>query len=292
MVIPDEMERANRARALVSPAPCSYASVVRALVACLAITIAPATARAEAWYEGENGRSRTVNLIVASGLGATVLASVIFRDSLQPERCRWCEPPGFDADVRNALVWDNVNVPRRISDITATSLPILGVAVNVIPIIADGATTAEIMDVALPIAGSLAINQTLTQIAKLAAARTRPGVYFAPTQGVWDAEDHVSFFSGHTSFAFAAATSAGMVARQRGSRYETAIWASGLTLASLVGYMRIAGDKHYFSDVLVGAAVGSATGLLVPILMEHDTRSTTSTTLSADARTISLGGTF
>jgi membrane-associated phospholipid phosphatase len=265
---------------------------VRTAVVALILVAAPSPARAEAWHEGDAGKKRTVNLIVASGLGATVLASVVFRSSLQPDSCRWCTPPEIDADIRHALVWDDIQTARRISDIGAISLPVLGLAINLAPVIADGGGTAEAMDVILPIAGALAINQTLTQIAKLAAARTRPAIHFASSPGDWAAEDHVSFFSGHTSFAFAAATSAGMVARQRGSRYETAIWAGGLTIASLVGYLRIAGDKHYASDVLVGAAVGSATGLLVPMLMEHDAEGSTSTTLSADAKTVSFGGTF
>lgn len=262
-----------------------------ALVAAVTL-LTPAAAHAEAWYEGDAGRTRTVNLIVASGLGATVLATVAFRGSLQPERCRWCTPPELDANIRDALVWDNIFVARRLSDVGAIALPVIGLGISVVPVIADGGSTGEIMDVALPIAGSLAINQALTQIAKLAVARTRPAIHFAETPGAWNAEDHVSFFSGHTSFAFAAATSAGMVARQRGSRYETAIWAGGLTLASMVGYLRIAGDKHYFSDVFVGALVGSATGLVVPMLMKHEIESSVSATLTADAKTVSLGGTF
>jgi membrane-associated phospholipid phosphatase len=35
-------------------------------------------------------------------------------------------------------------------------------------------------------------------------------------------------------------------------------------MAALTGYLRIAADKHYFTDVLVGAIVGSAIGVAVP----------------------------
>ena len=38
------------------------------------------------------------------------------------------------------------------------------------------------------------------------------------------------------------------------------IWISALGLASATGYFRIAADKHYFSDVFVGAIVGSLIG--------------------------------
>ena len=38
------------------------------------------------------------------------------------------------------------------------------------------------------------------------------------------------------------------------------VWISTLGLASATGYFRIAADKHYFSDVIVGAIVGSIIG--------------------------------
>ena len=258
-------------------------------VAVLALTLVlgASTARAEeAWHEGKAGRARKVNLAVTAGLGVTVLASIAFRSSFQPSRCRWCAPPEFDANIRSALIWDDIHRARRISDVIALTLPAAGIGVSLIPVIAGGGTTGEIMDVALPIAGTLAINQAITQIAKLGIARTRPAIHFAETPGAWNAEDHVSFFSGHTSFAFAAATSAGMVARQRDLPYEPAVWAVGMTAAASVAYLRIAGDKHYFSDVVVGATVGTATGLIVPTLMRYDATATT------DGRTISIAGSF
>jgi hypothetical protein len=43
-----------------------------------------------------------------------------------------------------------------------------------------------------------------------------------------------------------------------------------LSLAAATGYLRIAADSHYFSDVLVGAAVGTAVGLLVPHLLHKE----------------------
>jgi len=42
------------------------------------------------------------------------------------------------------------------------------------------------------------------------------------------------------------------------------VWGVGLTLAGTTGYLRIAADKHYASDVLIGAVLGSAAGLILP----------------------------
>ena len=43
---------------------------------------------------------------------------------------------------------------------------------------------------------------------------------------------------------------------------KTLIWGSTYALASATGYFRIAADKHYLSDVIVGAIVGSSIGYL------------------------------
>ena len=40
-----------------------------------------------------------------------------------------------------------------------------------------------------------------------------------------------------------------------------------LVIASGVGYLRIAADKHWFSDVLVGAGVGYVSGRYIPTLV-------------------------
>jgi membrane-associated phospholipid phosphatase len=47
-------------------------------------------------------------------------------------------------------------------------------------------------------------------------------------------------------------------------RWAPVIWGVGLVSAAAVGYLRIAADQHYFTDVLVGAAAGSAIGFAIP----------------------------
>jgi hypothetical protein len=62
----------------------------------------------------------------------------------------------------------------------------------------------------------------------------------------------LSFPSGHTAEAFAGAT---MVSMEYGKRYKWVPYAAFGT-ASVVGAMRIANNRHYFSDVLFGAGLG------------------------------------
>lgn len=75
-----------------------------------------------------------------------------------------------------------------------------------------------------------------------------------------------SFWSGHAAAAFVTATLLSTIyqdvhGRSRGSDL---LWASSLSLAGFTSYARVAAGKHYPSDVLVGAAVGSVIGVLVP----------------------------
>jgi membrane-associated phospholipid phosphatase len=55
-------------------------------------------------------------------------------------------------------------------------------------------------------------------------------------------------------------------------------------MATGVGYLRIAADKHYFSDVMTGAIVGSAIGIGVPLLF-HSPRAEAATSTIQPGRT-------
>ena len=74
-----------------------------------------------------------------------------------------------------------------------------------------------------------------------------------------DGSDDYSFPSGHTANSFLAAA---VLAKEYGG--ATAVLSYGA--ASLVGASRIAGGRHHFSDVLVGAVIGQVFGFLVTSL--------------------------
>lgn len=67
-----------------------------------------------------------------------------------------------------------------------------------------------------------------------------------------DSSAYTSFPSGHTAQAFAAAA---LLSEEYGYRYK---WVPYLSygLASTVGVLRMANNKHYISDVLVAAGIG------------------------------------
>ncbi len=81
--------------------------------------------------------------------------------------------------------------------------------------------------------------------------------------------DYQSFPSGHTTAAFAFASSVTARVAQRDA--ARARWLGPLLYgaAALTGYSRMYDNKHWASDVLAGAAIGTVSGLLVVRHLEH-----------------------
>jgi len=220
-------------------------------------------AHADAWYEGRAGHRRVIQLSIAATGGALFLVSeTVLKSSLAPSACRWCKPDGLDASWREALVWRNPGTAQTISNITGyVAAPVSALGFLVIDdLSADaGATWGVVLDDALPVLEAAAVGQVITQAAKFSVGRERPFVHYgaaAPHQ----IDDDLSFFSGHSSLTASLAVSAGMIASKRHPSIAPYVWASGATLALATGYLRIAGDKHYFTDVLTGLAVGTVAG--------------------------------
>ncbi|HEY6142165.1 MAG TPA: phosphatase PAP2 family protein [Flavobacterium sp.] len=74
-----------------------------------------------------------------------------------------------------------------------------------------------------------------------------------------DQSDNLSFPSGHTAIAF---TNAALLYYE----YKNSnLWyaSSGFLFATATGILRIANNRHYTSDVLAGAGIGLASGLIV-----------------------------
>lgn len=116
----------------------------------------------------------------------------------------------------------------------------------------------------------MGFSTALPQLSKGSFKRTRPFVYneIVPLEEKGTVQARLAFFSGHTTHAFALAV---FFATTYGdyfsdSKLKPFVWGGSLALASVVGYSRIAAGKHYRTDILVGAAVGSVIGYFIPKL--------------------------
>lgn len=92
---------------------------------------------------------------------------------------------------------------------------------------------------------SVAAAGAVTQGLKWAVPETRP-----------DGSNRLSFPSGHTSASFAAAASLQ-------KRYGWKAGVPATLLAGFTGLARVRAEKHYVHDVVVGAVIGEAAGLLL-----------------------------
>ncbi len=239
-----------------------------AVVAAVVLACGTSVARAEAWYEGPRGKKRVLHLSLTAGLGLGFVASETwFKPSLAPDHCRWCDPPWFDRRARDSIVWEDLDQARSLSNVTGyIALPTLGIGVTLLSAVADDGSDgpyARVIDDVVPVLETVTVTQAIVQTAKWSVGRARPFVRFG-TDDDLDQDKNLSFFSGHSALAFGITTSAAMVARYRKSRLEPYIWAIGLPLSAATAYLRMAADRHYFSDVVVGSLVGVAGGLVIP----------------------------
>jgi membrane-associated phospholipid phosphatase len=103
---------------------------------------------------------------------------------------------------------------------------------------------------------------------KFAVARNRPYTYFGDVPAGDEEDYYNSFPSGHTAFAFLGASflSATFAAEYPDSKWKAPLIAGSYTLATGIALMRILSGNHFLTDVLVGAAIGSFYGRLVPAL--------------------------
>ncbi len=98
---------------------------------------------------------------------------------------------------------------------------------------------------ALQAGGSIGATLLMTEGMKEAFPKTRP-----------DGSDRKSFPSGHTSRSFAAAATLY-------NRQGRTIGIPAFVVAGFVGLARVEGNKHFWSDVAAGAALGTITGFLI-----------------------------
>lgn len=244
-----------------------------AVLGALVVT-APAAGRADPAAEGEglavNWRLH-VPIVVAGGAG-WILSESVFKDELAGEACDWCAANGFDDMVRDRLRWPSPEPAHRLSN---------AVVYGLIPASAFGLTAlaarwdgrgGEWAENAFVVLESAVLSADLTQLVKFHAGRARPYMREVGPLDDVQVDGNLSFFSGHTSFAFSLAVSSGMVASMRGYRAAPAVWGLGLGAAAVTGYLRIAADRHYATDVMTGALVGSAIGFAVPYFMHRGQR--------------------
>ena len=220
---------------------------------------------------------------VLTGVSGALLLSLT---ALGPdERNGWRGGILFDEDARDlfrAPTERSRRIAREISDVllvTSISYPIFVEALLVSAWLRDSPDVA--VELTLINIQTLLFTASLQTVANMVASRERP---FGRTCGGELREDTTfcdsqnrfqSFFSGHTSQTFTAAALTCTHQANLPLYGEGGIgWVPcflGFGMAAATGMLRVVGDQHYVTDVLVGAVVGTASGFLLPWLLHYRT---------------------
>lgn len=249
------------------------------LALALGIVGAPATARADAPRPHQLKFDAVIDGSVIGASIAFMLATEL-SGVVKPANCRWCGRTGetsevnaFDRWGRRTMKWRDPRRAQFDSGVTAFLLePAFATVDMILVAAADNADRAFPVDL-LVVSEAVAVSTVLNQLTKIVFARERPFVHaMTPDERkktVNPRDNNVSFYSGHSALAFSLAAAAGTVATMRGYRGMPVVWGTLMPLAAATGYLRIAADKHYTTDVLTGAVLGTAVGVLLPLLFHN-----------------------
>jgi membrane-associated phospholipid phosphatase len=240
---------------------------MRRLVACVGLLAAagqasaapgkPSPFRVEPWRDG-----------ATLALGLTLWIGPMAAEGVIRPPCDPCDPDRLNALDRPVVRFGSSEVADRAGDVMVAVVSSAAFAGSLASLPRWGWTgVAEDMTL---IAESVVLAGALNQIVRFGVRRPRPFMYrpgarpeLRDTGGA-----SLSFYSGHTSTAFAAASSFAYTwsARRPGSDLRPLVWLGSLMAATSVALLRVGSGEHFWSDVIVGAAAGTCMGIVVPAL--------------------------
>jgi membrane-associated phospholipid phosphatase len=218
-----------------------------------------------------------VDLAATAGLAAVTVGWRLVRDDLEPSSCRWCDgdTPGkvnaIDDWFRRGLKRNDTQPANVMSYVLAFGVaPISGAALTAAAAVADNRGDEALVDIVIVAEGGFSA-MLMTEILEPIALRTRPYVHAIQNEDernavIAESGAFHSFPAGHVVETFGIAAASGIVASLRGYRLAPLVWGAGLLIGVATAYTRMAADRHYFTDTLAGAAIGTVVGGGVPLL--------------------------
>jgi membrane-associated phospholipid phosphatase len=244
----------------------TVSSGVRTLLVVIPLVVA-ALARAGDLYDRDSGREVALfGAGAAIGVGALwVAAELEPLDGAELDSLDAADLPAFDR-VATRLWSPAAATASDVTVLTSVAAPLL---------LLTG--TGDGMD-----AGDLGVMYVQTLLLEHATIGLLKGLVRRPRPLAYNTDPRIppelrrsrhavrSFPSGHTSTAFAAAVFVGEVYARLHPDDASRHWvrAGGLALAATTGWLRIRAGRHFPSDVLAGAIIGSLAGWAVPRLHE------------------------
>lgn len=187
-----------------------------------------------------------------------------------PERPSGLCDPSTVNGLDRWVTTQSSTIARRLSDLLVSSLALAPLTLSGVElatrdgVVEPGARFGEEALVTLEVYGLTLLS---TNLIKVAVKRPRPLTYNPafPAETRFDGDARLSFPSGHSSMAFAAATTLalGLFDRHGGTAGAWTGAALGYGAAATVASLRMAGGKHFVTDVVAGAVLGTVVAVVV-----------------------------
>jgi len=225
---------------------------------------------------GYHALENTDALFLGMELGASTLIGVVPFVADEPAtQCGWCTTNGFDRRVRRALVWDDRVTAGTLSHVLSLGLvPAIALTGLLVPALTSHNGSFALQD-SLILLSTFGVVTGIVEGIKRSSDRQRPGFHYGLQDETearkFPGQQFLSFCSGDTAWAFGLAAGGATLAFLRGYESAPYIAIGGGTVALVAGVLRIAADMHWATDVLTGAGVGTALGILVPTLLHART---------------------
>jgi len=200
-------------------------------------------------------------LVVATS-GALYLTAEVFKSDLPYATCAPCDAsklPGIDRGILGP-------VRPGVSTVSDATL-MLTVAGSAALLYADPGTRAEHAEDLAVWTEAMSVSSAALVWTKVLFHRPRPILYTSAAVANATPDNGLSFPSGHASLVFAAAAAYAEIEHRRGRHAGRRGALAGLIgTAATTALLRVVARRHFPTDVMAGAVLGSATGWLVPAI--------------------------
>ena len=203
-------------------------------------------------------RANWADVAAVAGTGVVAVLPGVLKLPKGPPSCAPCNPSGLPG-IDRWVVGKNSALARNSSTVL-----LLGVGGMATYLSAHDQSSQEARGNLAVLANSISWTAASTEWLKVLVHRKRPVLYTSGAAAAATVADNQrSFPSGHTSVAFAVATSYLVIANREHLPHRTRNAMLLYGGATGVGVLRMAGGSHFPTDVLAGAALGAGIGWLV-----------------------------